>query len=115
MTGEETARRIGFETDGKTLYVCDEIERERFTLRFDREPDPQPAITDLFPVPVDRAVSFEAESISVPSYSSVTINESDGEFVAMPTEDLSLPRERTVSISLGPRRCSSAQSTYRSR
>ncbi|MBP1921105.1 hypothetical protein J2751_000088 [Halorubrum alkaliphilum] len=92
MTGRDAARRIEFETDGETLYVRDGIESERLTLRFDREPDPQPAITDLFPVPVDRAVSFEAESISVPSYSSVTINESDGEFVAMLTEDLSLPR-----------------------
>ena len=92
MTGRDAARRIEFETDGETLYVRDDIESERLTLRFDREPDPQPAITDLFPVPVDRAVSFEAESISVPSYSSVTINESDGEFVAMLTEDLSLPR-----------------------
>ena len=92
MTEGEPARRIGFETDGETLYVRDELEGERLALRFDREPDPRPAITDLFPVPVDRAVSFEAESISVPSYSVVNVNESDGEFIATLTEDLTLPR-----------------------
>jgi len=50
--------RVGFEADGRTLCIRDALEGEKFPLYFDREPQPQPALPDLFHVPVDRAVSF---------------------------------------------------------
>ncbi|GAA0509680.1 hypothetical protein SAMN04488066_10855 [Halorubrum aquaticum] len=92
MTGSDDGRRVTFETAGETLYVRDVLEDERLALRFDREPDPRPALTDLFALPVDRAVSFEAESVSIPAYSLVSVRESGGEFVADLTDDLTLPR-----------------------
>ncbi|WP_281193793.1 hypothetical protein [Halorubrum sp. F4] len=85
-------RRVTFETEGETLHVRDAIEGERLSLRFDREPEPRPAITDLFALPVDRAVSFDAESFSIPKYSTVSVRESGGEFVAELSEDLELSR-----------------------
>ncbi|MFC5135013.1 MULTISPECIES: hypothetical protein [Haloferacaceae] len=85
-------RRVTFETEGETLHVRDAIEGQRLSLRFDREPEPRPAITDLFALPVDRAVSFDAESFSIPKYSTVSVRESGGEFVAELSEDLALPR-----------------------
>lgn len=92
MTGSDDGNRVTFETAGETLHVRDTIEGERLPLRFDRAPDPRPAITDLFAFPVDRAVSFEAEAISIPKYSTVSVRESSGEFVAELSEDLTLPR-----------------------
>ena len=92
MTGNAGERRIRFAVDGHTLRVHDRIESEQIRLEADREPDPQPAITDLFPLPVDRAVSFEAESLSVPAYSAVTVRDIEGEFLATLTEDLALDR-----------------------
>ncbi|WP_066415633.1 hypothetical protein [Halorubrum aethiopicum] len=92
MTGSDDGRRVTFETAGETLYVRDALEGERLALRFDREPDPRPALVDLFALPVDRAVSFEAESVSIPKYATVSVRESGGEFVAELTDDLTLPR-----------------------
>ena len=83
--------RIGFETDGKTLRIHDALEGEELPLRLDREPDPQPALPELFPFPVDRAASFEAESISIPAYSAVTVREAGGEFVARLDDPMDLP------------------------
>lgn len=84
--------RIGFETDGRTLCIRDALEGEEFPLRFDREPDPKPALPDLFPVPVDRAVSFEAESVSIPEYSSVVLRDTDGDLIARLDEEMEFPR-----------------------
>ena len=84
--------RIGFEVDGTTLTVRDEIEGAQMRIRVDREPDPSRALTALFPLPVDRAVSFEAESMSVAEYSSVNLRDDDGEFIARPNEATELPR-----------------------
>lgn len=92
MTGSDGGRRVTFETAGETLHVRDAIEGQRLSLRFDREPEPRPAITDLFALPVDRAVSFDAASFSISKYSTVSVRESGGEFVAELSEDLTLPR-----------------------
>ena len=85
--------RIGFETDGQTLCIRDALEGETFPIRFDREPEPQPALPDLFPVPVDRAVSLEAESVSLLVETIVTVRDADGEFVAQLDDSMELPRE----------------------
>ncbi|MDZ5812578.1 hypothetical protein U4E84_14615 [Halorubrum sp. AD140] len=92
MTGDASGGRVGFEVDGETLRVRDAIEGTELRLVLDREPEPQPALTDLFPFPVDRAISFEAGSISVPEYSSVSVRTADGEFVARLDEPMELPR-----------------------
>jgi hypothetical protein len=84
--------RVGFEVDGETLRVSDAIEQADLRLVFDREPDLSPALPELFPLPVDDAVSFEAGSVTVPAYSSVSIRTDDGDFVARLDEPMKLPR-----------------------
>jgi hypothetical protein len=92
VTDDTIDDRVGFETDGRTLCIRDALEGEEFPLYFDREPQPQPALPDLFHVPVDRAVSFEAESISIPVQAAVTVRDADGEFVAQLDDPMDLPR-----------------------
>ncbi|WP_255212536.1 hypothetical protein [Halorubrum sp. CBA1229] len=89
---ESFGGRVGFEVDGETLRVRDALEGEELRLVLDREPEPRPALPELFPFPVDEAVSFEAESISVPDYSVVSVRRIDGEFVAQLSEPTELPR-----------------------
>ena len=84
--------RVRFTVDGETLLVHDALENEQLVLDLDSEPDPQPALIDLFPLPVDRAVSFEAESVSIPMYSSVSARDAAGEFVSSLAEDCTLQR-----------------------
>ena len=84
--------RVGFEVDGETLLVRDELEGAELRLVLDREPDPQPALPELFPLPVDGAVSFEAESLSVPEYGSLSVRDADGDLVARLNEPMELPR-----------------------
>ncbi|KKF39161.1 hypothetical protein FK85_30750 [Halorubrum saccharovorum] len=92
MTDDSIDGRIGFETDGRTLRIRDALEGEEFPIRFDREPQLQPALPGLFHVPVDRAVSFEAESISIPVEATVTVRDADGEFVAQLDDPMDLSR-----------------------
>ena len=87
-----SGERIEFEVDGTTLTVRDVIEGERMRLRADRELELSPALLELFPFPVDRAVSFEAASLSVAEYSTVGIRDGDGEYIARPNEPIELRR-----------------------
>jgi hypothetical protein len=87
-----SGERVGFEVDGETLRVRDALEGEELRLVLDREPDPRPALPDVFPAPVDEAISFEASSVSVPAYSLVTVRRADGEFVARLDDPMDLPR-----------------------
>ncbi|ELZ53342.1 MULTISPECIES: hypothetical protein [Halorubrum] len=84
--------RIGFEVDGETLAVSDRIEGTRLDLRADREPELSPALPELFPLPVDRAVSFEAESVSASEYSTVVVRRANGDFLAQLDEPSEFPR-----------------------
>ena len=84
--------RVGFAVDGRTLCIRDALEGEELPLRFDREPEPQPAFPELFHVPIDQAVSFEAESVSIPHCSSVVLRDVDGEFIAWLEESTEFPR-----------------------
>ncbi|MGQ3330265.1 hypothetical protein [Halorubrum sp. FL23] len=93
MSDDAVDGRIGFEVDGRTLCIRDALEGESLSLRFDRELQPQPALTDLFPVPVDRAVSFEAESVSILGEPMVVVRDADGEFVEKLGDGTDLPRE----------------------
>lgn len=92
MIDDEVGDRIEFETDGRTLCIRDALEGEEFPLRFDREPQPKPALPDLFHVPVDRAVSFEAETVSTLVHAVVTVRDANGEFVAQLDDPMDLPR-----------------------
>jgi len=87
-----TGGRVGFEVDGETLRVSDALEQADLRLVLDREPETSPALPELFPLPVDDAVSFEAGSVSVPAYSSVSVRTDDGDFVARLDEPMELPR-----------------------
>ncbi|WP_092921634.1 hypothetical protein [Halorubrum sodomense] len=84
--------RIGFEVDGTTLTVRDVIEGERMEFRVDREPELSPALPELFPLPVDGAVSFEAESLTVAEYTSIAVRDAEGEFIEWPNEPTEFPR-----------------------
>ena len=84
--------RVGFEVDGETLRVSDALEQADLRLVLDRVPETSPALPELFPLPVDDAVSFEAGSVSVPAYSSVSVRTDDGDFVARLDEPMELPR-----------------------
>ena len=91
MIDDETSERVEFEADGETLRICDALEGEELLLRADREVDSQPALPDLFPFPVDRAISFETESLSIPVYSAVSVRDDGGEFMAQLDETMELP------------------------
>ena len=84
--------RIAFEVDGTTLTVRDVIEGVEMRFRVDREPDLSPALPAIFPLPVDRAVSFKATSVSVAEYSAVSVRDGDGKFLARPEEPTQFPR-----------------------
>ncbi|WP_186311035.1 hypothetical protein [Halorubrum depositum] len=92
MRDDAFGGRVGFEVDEGTLRVRDELEGAELRLVLDREPDLRPALPELFPLPVDGAVSFEAESLSVPEYGSISVRDDDGDLVAQLNEPLELPR-----------------------
>ena len=87
-----SGERIGFEVDGRTLTVRDVIEGKQMRLRADREPDLCPALPELFPVPVDQGVSFEAESLVLPEYASIVFRDVNGDHVARHNDSIELER-----------------------
>ncbi|MDR5672303.1 hypothetical protein RH858_03940 [Halalkaliarchaeum sp. AArc-GB] len=91
MGGVDTGARIAFTADGETLRVRDLIEGKEMVVEADREIDPVPALTDLFVFPVDRAVSFETESIHLPSHSMVRVRDGEGKFLGNLLEPTEYP------------------------
>lgn len=91
MGGLDTEARIAFTADGETLRVRDLIEGKEMVVEADREIDPVPALTDLFVFPVDRAVSFETESIHLLSHSMVRVRDGEGEFLGNLLEPTEYP------------------------
>jgi hypothetical protein len=87
-----SGERIGFEVDGTTLTVRDVIEGEETEVRVDREPELSPALPELFPSPVDRGVSFEAESLVIPEYASIVFRDVNGDHVARHNDSIELER-----------------------
>jgi hypothetical protein len=79
---ESFDERVAFEVEGETLTVRDVIEGQRLRINADREPTLSPALPELFPLPVDGAVSFEAGIIAVPEYASINVRDDDGKFLA---------------------------------
>ena len=84
--------RIEFEVDGTTLTVRDVIEGEEMEFRVDREPDLSSALPELFPSPVDDAVSFETESLVIPDYASIVFRDVNGDHVARHSDSIELER-----------------------
>lgn len=93
MTDGGIDGRIGFEADGRTLRVRDVLEGKESPLHFDREPEPESALPELFPAPVDRAVSFEAESVSLPAFEFISLRDAKGEVVARLDDSMDFPRQ----------------------
>ncbi|MEF8781271.1 MAG: hypothetical protein V5A46_11395 [Haloferacaceae archaeon] len=81
MNDSGTGARIGFAPEVTVLGITDLLEREELLLEADREVELSPALTDLFPFPVDRAVSFDAGRIRFPAHSVVGLRDGEGEFV----------------------------------
>lgn len=92
MTGEHAGNRVAFETVGEAVSVRDASEDDEVSLRLDREPSLSPALTDLFPFPVDGAVSFETGRIEIPSYAGIRIRGADGDVIATLREADEFPR-----------------------
>ncbi|OYR62199.1 hypothetical protein [Halorubrum ezzemoulense] len=92
MNDGSSEGRIAFEVDGTTLTVRDVIEGEELRLGVDREPDLRPALPALFPSPVDRAVSFEAESLVLLDYASIVFRDVNGDHVARHNDSIELER-----------------------
>jgi hypothetical protein len=92
VTDDLAGNRVGFEVDGETLLVRDALEQADLRLELDVTPDVCRALPELFPLPVDEAVSFEAGSLSVPAYSSVSVRAGNGDFIARLDEPMELPR-----------------------
>ncbi|MDB2242048.1 hypothetical protein [Halorubrum ezzemoulense] len=92
MNDGSSERRIAFDVDGTTLTVRDVIEGEEMPLIVDREPELCPALPELFPSPVDGAVSFEAESLVIPEYASIVFRDVDGDHVARHNDSIELER-----------------------
>lgn len=86
------SQRIEFVSDGNTLRITDALEGAELSFRADREIECQPALPDLFPFPVDAAVSFEAESLSIPTYSWISVRNVDGDHIADLHDSMDLRR-----------------------
>ena len=93
MGGLDTGSRIAFAAEGEQLTVRDLIEGKELLVEADREIDPVPALTDLFVFPVDRAVSFETESLHLPSHGMIRVRDGDGEFLGNLLEAAEYPTD----------------------
>ncbi|MFC7077440.1 hypothetical protein [Haloarcula halophila] len=75
VTFEPLAERPGID-------VIDCVERQRYQLRTAESVSPQPADADSFRFPVSRAVTFETDSLVLPTVVPVYVRDADGETVA---------------------------------
>ena len=64
--------------DGGGLVAVDPIERHRYRLSMPEMVHPKPAATDKFRFPVDTAVSFHTDAISLPSVVLVQVRDEEG-------------------------------------
>lgn len=87
MEERATETRISFVPEGETLRVKDLLEQTELFVEADRTIDLSPALTDLFVFPVDRAVSFETESLYLSSHSEAQIRTIEGEFIETLAEE----------------------------
>ncbi|WP_418282636.1 hypothetical protein [Halorubrum sp. DTA98] len=88
----DMGERVRFDATASDVRVRDVLEDAALVVTADREPDPQPALTELFPFPVDDAISFETSSITLPSYSWVAVRGEDGDLLADLYEPMTFDR-----------------------
>ncbi|MCD2198911.1 hypothetical protein LPA44_03225 [Halobacterium sp. KA-4] len=78
--------RVDALDDGPGIRIRDTSEGEAVALRTDREPNPEPASTDGFTMPVDTAVEIDANELHAPGFEDVVFWR-DGEVVHHATRD----------------------------
>lgn len=81
MTDTTGGKRVSFEAVDGGDRVVDELEGADLTIRTGATPELRPALTDLFPVPVDRAATVDAETLSVPEHAAAVLRTERGEVV----------------------------------
>lgn len=72
---------VSFSTSGDTLTIHDEIEERTLSVTADRQLSTQSALTALFQFPVDRAISFSAEELTVGADMSVWVRDETGDIL----------------------------------
>lgn len=112
----DTEQLVSFEVDGETLSVRDEQEGHELQLQIsategdqtsgatgEHDLAVQQALPDLFPVPVDAAVSVRAHGLEIGAQTSTSLRDVDGNFLGdFGTESISYPRGTYfVEISAG--------------
>ncbi|MFB6234121.1 MAG: hypothetical protein ABEH81_12135 [Halopenitus sp.] len=78
---------VGFEIDESELTIHDELEDRTQRILVDSPIDPDPALAELFHVPIDAAVSFSAETFTIASCGGVLLRDEVGEVVTQPTDE----------------------------
>ncbi|WP_426961905.1 hypothetical protein [Haloparvum alkalitolerans] len=84
---EDPRRLVAFEADGSSLRVRDTLHGEAITLRAGRDVDPKPALTDLFVVPVDDAVSFRTDGLRIGPHTGAIVRSDTGDHIGGFSED----------------------------
>lgn len=75
---------LAFETpDGQTgMEIVDRIEQERCLFRTASAVSPEPAATDAFRFPVDRAVRMDVDEVALPNVAGILVRDASGEIVS---------------------------------
>ncbi|MFB6310408.1 MAG: hypothetical protein ABEH64_04410 [Salinirussus sp.] len=82
MPAPEGPMAVRARPNGPGLAFVDRIEQERCECRTESPVDPRPADPERFRFPVDRAVTIEAETVSLPNVAGVLVRDSSGDIVA---------------------------------
>lgn len=77
---------VAFEVDESELTIHDELEDRTQRITVDSPIDPDPALAELFHVPIDAAMSFSAETFTIASCGGVLLRDEAGEVVTQPTD-----------------------------
>ncbi|MFB6188862.1 MAG: hypothetical protein ABEI57_03175, partial [Halapricum sp.] len=72
------SKRVSFTASDSTLTVHDELDDRTATFEVTPHPSLRSALADLFHFPVDAAVSFDAETVSIGPNANVLVRDRDG-------------------------------------
>lgn len=72
------SERVSFAVSESTLTVRDELDTRTATFEVTPQPSLRPALVDLFQFPVDAAVSFDAETLSVGPNANILVRDDTG-------------------------------------
>ncbi|GAB6877837.1 hypothetical protein JCM17823_01110 [Halorubrum gandharaense] len=93
MNRTDRVDRVGFTGADGELRVTDRIENETLVVGVDGTPAPEPALTDVFPFPVDGAVSVETSSLTFENVASLRLRDEHGDMVATLIDPATFPRD----------------------